>query len=224
MSRPLPWFVHNFLYFYLLDALPCNILIPTATMSPWQSHCLKGDIPNLEGSFHIDVPSDTDVWAKPPAHNKFDAPFIHKLLKLSKLTSVSITVTAQWAQLYDQGGIMVVVKSKSGENRWVKSGVELLDGVPRVGTVARDAWADWSLYPVVSKDGKSATVLFENKVGDSLWIYLIGDDGTKHPLREVTWWAELEADAELQVGVYGAKPSKGGDLRVEYRDFKVVSS
>ncbi|PNS17996.1 Hybrid signal transduction histidine kinase K [Sphaceloma murrayae] len=191
----------------------------------WSSHAYSSPLPDLTTSFSLTIPSSTDVWAKPPSRNAFNAPFIYQTLRLSQLTSVQITVTASWTQQYDQGGIMVVVPSKTSQpDRWVKSGVELLDGVARVGTVARDIWADWSLHPVVHGDGKTATVLFENKTGDALWVYLIGEDGKRHPLREVTWWAGLDGEQEVQVGVYGAKPSTEGKLKVEYRHLEIVKS
>ena len=182
-----------------------------------------GPIPNVEGSFHLDCPSGTDIWDKPPSTHDFNGPFIHKIMPLSSFTSLRITVTASWTYQYDQGGILVLVKSKDGVSRWIKSGVELLDGVPRVGTVAKDNWSDWSLSPLTAKDGKTATVEFEAGPGKALWVRLVGENGEKTPLREVTWWAALDEDAEVLAGVYTAKPSKEGDLRVEFRDLKLVT-
>lgn len=193
--------------------------------SPWKSMSFDGPIPDLTKPFHIDCPSSTDIFDTPPDTHRFDAPYIYQTTSLSKLKTAQVTVTADWVRQYDQGGLMVVARPKNGTtSRWVKGGVELLDGKPRVGIVAKDTWADWSLTPVLAKDGKTATIIFESEPGKPLWIRLIDDNGEKHPLREVTWWADLDLDSEILVGVYTAKPSSEGELRVNYSNLEVISS
>lgn len=86
--------------------------------------------------------------------------------------------------------------------------------------MAKDRFADWSMRPIPDA-GKQATIHIEPAKG-SLWVYVVADDGTKHPVREVTWWGELDQDTELHVGPAAAKPStEGGDLEVEFKDFKL---
>ncbi|KAF4548290.1 Hypothetical protein D9617_29g006660 [Elsinoe fawcettii] len=187
----------------------------------WSATNYFGTLPDLSKPFDLPVEPNTDVWAKPPSLDVYNAPFLHRSLKHSSLSTIRATITAPWKYQYDQGGIMVAIVSPTGPRRWVKCGVEMLDGTARVGTVARDNWADWSLHPIVASDGKTATVEFVNKVGDALWIYLIGEDGKRWPLREVAWWAGVEAEAEFHIGVYGAAPGKDGGLEVKFSDVKI---
>lgn len=73
----------------------------------------------------------------------------------------------------------------------------------------------------VPDGSKEATIHIEPDNG-ALWVYAVGSDGTKHPVREVTWWGELSEDTELHVGPAAAKPStEGGDLEVDFKDFNL---
>ncbi|KAG8625443.1 hypothetical protein KVT40_007194 [Elsinoe batatas] len=187
----------------------------------WSSENHTGPIPSFTTPFHLPIPPKTDIWALPPSHDVFTAPVLHTTLSHSSFSLLRATITAPWKHQYDQGGILISIVSASGPRRWVKCGVEMLDGTPRVGTVARDNWADWSLHPVVHSDGRTATVEFVNEVGKALWVYLIGEDRKRYPLREVAWWAGLKGETELQVGVYGAAPGEEGGLEVEFSGVQV---
>lgn len=76
--------------------------------------------------------------------------------------------------------------------------------------------------------GKASFVA--EKEADTIWIYAVVK-GKKEPLREVKW-AALEGrakDAEMWVGVYGAKPTpeesdaKAG-IDVAFEGFKIEAS
>lgn len=101
-----------------------------------------------------------------------------------------------------------------------------------MSVVAADEWADWSLLPL-SKEGEvkgSMTVEFERereedgKWGTVLRVLLVGEDGAKMPIREVTWafW-DVDESEELWVGMYAAKPISDERewLSVDFKDFAV---
>ncbi len=120
-------------------------------------------------------------------------------------------MTAAWKDKYDQGGLYLGIQTPDTP-RWVKTGIEYLDGVPLVGTVAKDRWADWSLRPLETSSVEGvATIELENASDGSLWVWLIGEGGQKLPLREVTWWGDLAKDREIWIGVYVAKPAPHGE-------------
>ena len=97
-----------------------------------------------------------------------------------------------------------------------------MDGKPRISVVGTDIWSDWSLHPIVSADGASATIEFVVKDEGKLWVYLHGDDGERYPLREITWWRALPSNAVCRVGVSAARPSaEGDDLIVHYKDLDI---
>lgn len=67
---------------------------------------------------------------------------------MGSLKSARVTVKAQWKTKFDQGGLCLILPngSERGEGqvgvgrRWVKTGVEFMDGKAHVSTVACDRW------------------------------------------------------------------------------------
>lgn len=179
------------------------------------------------------APPDTDIWRKPPSTDVYTAPLTqtHKMA-LRNFQSARITFRADWTERYDQAGMLMSLRS-SGEkgqipSQWLKAGVELYQGEPMIGHVACDRWADWSLYPLSLPGDGWVTLEMErsnDELGRSLWLYLLGEDGKRKPLREVNWIlaAELEGkDVELELSAYAARPAKvDGGLEVRFQDFRV---
>ncbi|KAH8820089.1 hypothetical protein F5884DRAFT_37563 [Xylogone sp. PMI_703] len=181
-------------------------------------------------SFTLAPPTPSDIWRKPPALDDFNAPLIYKSLPLHTFKRVRVTITAPWRTLFDQGGLVFALppSKQNPQRRWVKSGVEFYDGKPYVSTVAADRWADWSLVAIDGEQAeKGVTIEFERRdKDDTLWAYVLGADGKRQPLREVTWaLAEFEEVGKLEcwVGVYAAKPTadKEEQFVVQFRDFEV---
>lgn len=185
-------------------------------MAPnYQSINYSHSIPNLSGSFQIVTPPQTDVWEKPPSTHSFNAPIIYTTSTVVSFKSARVTVTADWREKYDQGGLALIINNPDGTRQWVKSEIELLNGEPHVSTVATDRWSDWSLRPTLG--GASATIEIEKNEDGSLWVWLLDSDGTKVPAREVAWWGDVNKDSECWVGVYAAKPAKEeSDLVVKF--------
>lgn len=55
-----------------------------------------------------------------------------------------VTVRGEYATRYDQAGLGL----RLGAARWVKCGVELVDGVAQVAVVVTDGRSDWSIIPL----------------------------------------------------------------------------
>ncbi|KAF3403649.1 Uncharacterized protein F1880_009621 [Penicillium rolfsii] len=165
--------------------------------------------------FTISAPSSTDVWAKPPSTIRFSAPILYQSMPLQSFKRARVSINAQWKYLYDQGGLIIVLRKADGSQKWVKAGIELTHGKPHLGVVAKDQWADWSLLPVPSGGG-AATIEMVKEEDGSMWIYLV-EGVQKSPIREVTWVFEENQVEELWVGVYAARPgSEGGELPVNF--------
>ncbi|PGH26899.1 hypothetical protein AJ80_01482 [Polytolypa hystricis UAMH7299] len=178
---------------------------------------------DLITGFVIKAAPDTDIWSKPPAKNVFNAPVLHQTVPLSKFRKASAHINADWTSLYDQGGLILVLNRADGARKWIKTGIEFVNGKPHVSTVAKDTWADWSLLPIPA-DSHAATIEMAKEEDGSLWIYLVSGV-QRAPIREVTW-AFLEEDTtECWVGAYVAKPAaEAGDLVVAFKQFKVELS
>ena len=193
-------------------------------MAPTYSSIHLGHaIPDLSDPFQITCSPGTDVWDKPPSTHSFNAPIIYQITTKASFKVARVTVTANWKDKYDQGGLCLVIKS-ADTARWVKTGVEFLNGEPNVSTVAKDKWSDWSLRPVLSESSNDVTIELENASDGSLWVWLVASDGKKSPLREVTWWGDLENETECWIGVYAAKPAPNGqkdDLVVRFKALSI---
>lgn len=194
--------------------------IPQPTMSQSQFKFVNSDaeVPS-NGSpppeFTINAPASTDIWAKPPSTTRFSAPILYKSVSLKSFKRIRVAFNAPWEKNYDQGGIILVLNTADGGQKWVKSGIELTHGRPHLSVVAKDNWADWSLLPVPSGGGAATLELVKEK-DNSLWIYLV-EGLQKSPIREVTWVFAEENVKDFWVGVYAARPSsEGGELPVNF--------
>lgn len=163
------------------------------------------------GTFKISTAPDTDIWRPSPDKDVFNAPGLITRVRTGSFKSFSASVSADWKTLFDQGGILIAFPSKAGGTvkdvkRWVKAGVEVMNGAPKLGVVGTDSFSDWSLVPLV-EDGPKASFKAVRE-GQSLWIYAV-KNGEDVPLREITWAfiGDRDSDAEMWVGVYAAKPT-----------------
>lgn len=166
--------------------------------------------------FTITAPPGTDIWKKPPSTNAFNAPILHHTIPVSSFAKARVAVTADWKHLYDQGGLILVLPQADGSKKWIKTGIEFVDGKAMISTVVTDRYADWSLQPLPQAGGNSVTVEME-RAGVSLWVYVI-QGVERRPIRKVAWvFEEGNVKGECWVGAYAAKPSQeGGDLEVTF--------
>ena len=178
-------------------------------------------------AFQLSAGPNTDICCKPDL-NVFNAPVLYRSMPLSVFRSGRTTVTANWKAAYDQGGLILVLPQLDGSKKWVKSGIEVLDGKLFASTVAADRSADGSVTPVESG---TATIEFEREVtnshlGSSLWVYLVDKTG-RRPLKEVTWaFEESEFDRVCWFGIYAARPTflkedPSQVLEVSFTDFEL---
>ena len=166
-------------------------------------------------TFHVTATPGTDLWRKPPATDVYNAPCYVAYFPAAKFQRARVTVYADWARQYDQGGLVLFLPAWPARKLWVKSGIEFVDGKPCVSTVgARDA-ADWSLLPE-SGDATSITLEIEREAvnekegtGSSLWVYLVKGE-ERIAIREMSWVFKEEADLAglISVGFYAARPTK----------------
>lgn len=191
-------------------------------MAEWQSLNYKHPIPDVTEAFSIICPDETDLWDKPPSTHSANAPLIYKTTSVGAFKSASLTVNgSEFVHRYDQGGLTIIINLQDGSRRWIKAGIET-EGEVFVSVVAKDRWADWGLRPLLNPDSPTVHISAEPQDDGALWIYAIDDQGTKHPIREVTWWGELDGGTEVLVGPAAARPSKGtGDLIVKFSNLVV---
>ncbi|KAH8911590.1 hypothetical protein BR93DRAFT_990593 [Coniochaeta sp. PMI_546] len=204
-------------------------------------------------TFSIAAAPGTDVWRKPPSTDIYNAP-THpppsgsrtKPLKSFISARISFSFPFTTAAQYDQGGLLLSFHPTSGSRtsagsapppRWIKTGVEYYNSAPRLSTVSCETYADWSVgdrtpdSPTEGTSDKVWTTVAVEKQGDhhgpSFWVFRVLEDGTKVPLREITWiyagGDEEVAKWDLTVEALAARPDKEvtSDLVVEFKDFTV---
>ncbi|KAE8554770.1 hypothetical protein TMatcc_005694 [Talaromyces marneffei ATCC 18224] len=180
---------------------------------------------DLPTTFSIRAPPSSDVWAKPPATHRFNAPILYKTLPLRSFQRARVSVVAEWKVLYDQGGLIIVINGQKDEaqRQWIKCGIELTNDKPHISVVVKDRWADWSLLAVPS-GGQAATIELVREADNTLWVYLV-EGVSRVPLREVTWAFEQEETAECWVGSYAARPASSvtDELVVDFSQLAVES-
>ena len=75
---------------------------------------------------------------------------------------------------------------------------------------------------MASPHSKSATIRMGPLDDGSLWVSLVDENGILSPMREVTWWGDIDKEAKVSVGVYAAKPDKDPKvLEVFFKDLDV---
>lgn len=109
--------------------------------------------------------------------------------------------------MYDQGGLVLILPAEKGDgveiggiektSKWLKTGVEFVEGKTWVSTVGCDRWADWSLSSAgivaalrEAGDDKTKTLTLElerNQDLGTLYVYAVLEDGSMVPLRENTY-------------------------------------
>ncbi|TVY02074.1 DUF1349 domain-containing protein [Cohnella terricola] len=57
-------------------------------------------------------------------------------------------------ELYDQAGLLLY----HGPGQWIKTGIEINDGIPQLAAVVTDGYSDWSLAAVPEWAGEEVTV------------------------------------------------------------------
>lgn len=169
----------------------------------------------LPNDFTVTAKAETDLWEKPPSTHSFNCPVLYRDMKLSSFKKARVALAAEWKELYDQGGLCIIINKTDGSRKWVKTGIEFVEGAPHISTVASDRWSDWSLRPMPSQGGSGATIEMAKEKDGSLWVYLV--EGVKRsPLRSVTWFFDGNEDEECWVGVYAAKPKGTDNIDVSF--------
>jgi regulation of enolase protein 1 (concanavalin A-like superfamily) len=106
------------------------------------------------GELEVEARAGSDAWLS--TYYGFTHDDAHALQVPAVVPAgYQVTFRLDYGRLYDQAGIMISADS----THWIKSGVEISDGVPQIGAVVTDArGSDWSAAPVPDWAGQQVTV------------------------------------------------------------------
>jgi regulation of enolase protein 1 (concanavalin A-like superfamily) len=124
---------------------------------------------------------------------------------------LSVRVRGSYAAQYDQAGAMVRVD----ERRWLKTGVEYLDGRMRFSTVITLGHSSWAV--AVLPADMSELGLKLTRRGDAIEVRYDVDGGES----ELAALAYLPPDHHVLAGVMCAAP-EGGGFQAAFHDVKIT--
>lgn len=181
--------------------------------SEWNAaHCSASSIPqDLNKPFTLNASSGTDLWRSSETKDASNAPAYYRIIESSKFKRIAVTISADWKDLYDQGGILFMWPK---QKKWIKAGVELVNHL-QYSCVTCDRYSDWSLHPI---NNKAKLRIEAVRDGDALWIIA---DGVRIREPKFAFLEERRGDEELWIGVTAAKPSKEGSLEVTFEDLVI---
>jgi regulation of enolase protein 1 (concanavalin A-like superfamily) len=117
--------------------------------------------------------------------------------------AIEVTFSGEFSQQFDQAGLML----RAAPDLWIKSGVELSDGVLFASAVVTRGMSDWSVAPIATDAVGRPITIRASRAGDGVTIrYRVGD---REPFRLLRV-AYLPPAAELQAGPMCCSPSRGG--------------
>jgi regulation of enolase protein 1 (concanavalin A-like superfamily) len=196
----------------------------------------------VEGSqLYLAPPAKKDFWRKTyyqPLLVKDDAPFLYRKIPMKNLpvtveTSFSLSAKSQ----FDQAGIMI----RLDYEHWVKTGIEVVDGVPRLSCVVTNTFSDWSTQQVENSQMKirvhvlpqhgGSIVVEAAPLGSEEWAFiriahlnkdmrhdLLNDDPT---VKKAFQGDDAPKDS-IMVGIFGACPVDQNGMVVAFQDFSIT--
>mmetsp|Transcript_15255 Transcript_15255/g.46229 ORF Transcript_15255/g.46229 Transcript_15255/m.46229 type:complete len:265 (+) Transcript_15255:26-820(+) len=119
-------------------------LVTSFADASWQ--CFSCDHVTINETLTL-VPSPSrDYWQRTfysPLLRKDDAPRFTAPVAAGVEASLEVAFSLEHAAQFDQAGALIRVD----EGHWVKAGIEVVDGVPRLSVVVTSGFSDWSTQP-----------------------------------------------------------------------------
>jgi uncharacterized protein len=161
-------------------------------------------------TFSMTAEPETDFWRK--THYGFIRDTGHFVfIRQSGDFSVEVDLSADYRDQYDQAGLML----RDDDERWIKCGIELVDGVHYASAVVTDDYSDWSVAPLAGAP-KSVKIRLTRE-DQTVMIHFSIDGGPERLIRV----SHLKMDDQVQIGMMCASP-EGSGVTAVFRDFHVM--
>ena len=152
-------------------------------------------------------PSDkTDFWSKtyydPPFVKNDGATLTYRVPAGVDTWSLELHFSVEAYNQFDQAGIIVLVDSA----RWMKTGIEYVDGIPRMGAVVTNNYSDWSTQPWQGETSK-----FKIRVSRIRHSLVAEYHDKEWNFMRIARLTDIEVpDTSVSVGAYTCAPTKSG--------------
>lgn len=198
-----------------------------------------------DGQLVVKPPAKKDFWRKTyydPILVKDDGPALFATVAVTKaiMAETTFTISSPPTQ-FDQAGILVRLDS----DHWLKTGIEVVDGIPRLSCVCTNVYSDWStqnyweekaekvrirvhILPtrsivVEAWDSRSNSWTFIRIAHLSLNTKCDPDPLQEHPNVTNSWRGKAAPDGHLYVGVFAACPEDQVGTSVIFHELKIVA-
>ncbi|PWJ44215.1 DUF1349 domain-containing protein [Sediminitomix flava] len=162
-----------------------------------------------DGVLVMNVTPQSDYWRQ--THYGFtvdDGPFYYTT-KGGEF-EVSVKAVGDYQTRYDQMGLMLRID----ENRWIKTGIEYVDGVYNFSTVVTDKYSNWSVVKLTEKP-EAVWIKAVRKLDAVEIFYSL--DGKEYQLSNLV---HLDENTPVMVGMMAASPD-GNGFKASFEDFEV---
>jgi regulation of enolase protein 1 (concanavalin A-like superfamily) len=179
--------------------------------------------PNGDGSFILSPgrlvlvpPSKRDFWQRTyynPPLIKDDGPaYLMSQAGSSRVSiEVNLTISRAPGAQFDQAGLMVRIDAL----HWIKTGIEVVDDVPRLSCVVTNEYSDWSTQTWYSL---SLTIRV-SQMGDSSYVVEAHDGDKGWVLIRICHLKGASDCPDVRLGLFGCCPVKQSGCVVEFTNF-----
>ena len=208
---------------------------------------------NVSALGHLTIvpPAKKDFWRKTyydPPFIKDDGSVLHvKLPQSLSVYTVETEFLLKATRQFDQAGIMV----RMDHQHWLKTGIEVVDGRPRLSCVVTNSFSDWSTqnWPdftteTVTSSGVDTVVVHchlrvhargesfvvEGKTKEGTWEFIriahmskqmVSLDTETHPLELSARNRAVPSEGEVWVGVFACSPVEQHGCSAVFSMFQV---
>jgi uncharacterized protein len=186
-------------------------------------------------------PAKRDFWRKTyyqPLLVKDDAPILYRNIAKNNLpVTVQTSFTISAKSQFDQAGVMIRLDFE----HWLKTGIEVVDGTPRLSCVVTNGFSDWSTQQIAKAEMKirvhvlpqqGGSVVVEAAPLDSEeWAFIriahLNKDMNHDHLNDApevknAFRGEAAPADSVMVGMFGACPVDQAGMVVKFHDFSIT--
>jgi regulation of enolase protein 1 (concanavalin A-like superfamily) len=189
-----------------------------------------------EGQLVVSAPAKKDFWRKTyytPVLCKDDGPCLFATIQADETVMMETSFTLDPKKQFDQAGLCVRLDNE----HWVKTGIEVVDGEPRLSCVVYNGYSDWSTQPWpepalrirLHKIGNSLVVEAGAKGADSSLAFIriahlsLSQGMSDDPLAAVSCDEGAAAPAgSVWMGVFACCPEDQDGCTAVFHDFSIT--
>ena len=191
-----------------------------------------------EGSLVVEPPTKKDFWRKTyyqPVLCKDDGPCLFATVASDEVVTMQTSFTLDPKKQFDQAGLCV----RLDHEHWIKTGIECVDGQPRLSCVVTNVYSDWSTqsWPTstlrirLHRMGASYVVEAQPLAsGDDEWAFirichlsLESVVTAEDPLRSIGCDEGAAAPAgHVWMGVFACCPEEQAGCTATFHEFSIV--